>query len=383
MFAIIAEDGGARTGELITRRGSTRTPFFMPVITHGTTDRAIGPDEYHRLGTNPSVCAEAGCGIAIANALICSIAPGMGAVRAKGGLHLWLEARCMLFTDSGGYQTSQGSSFIVERRGDAGFAFEARWSGAQVLLTPELSIDLQHELGSDVALMLDDMAPYACDAQTLHASVERTHAWAERALKRRWDAQQLLFGITQGGTDVNLRERSARYVDALGFDGIAIGGIGIVPSAEERLRVVKASVAHLSAARPRYVMGVGDPADIVRMVGAGIDCFDAAYPSIQAGKGLVLTAGGLRSLKHLVEAGADSLDLDCRCPTCLHLQSGKLDFTLRHMSAEASAMISLHNVHFMMQLMSNVQTAIEQGGFEEFAHRFLQRWYCREGASLT
>lgn len=337
MFRLVCSDGAARVGELTTRSGTVPTPFFMPVITHGAAGRVIGPPDYHRLGMSAADHDATAGGVAIANSLIAAFTPGAEPIAADGGLARWLDTKSVLFTDSGGYQTSQGSSFIVQRTPD-GYQFSARWSGASLHLTPERAVELQQELRSDVAMVLDDVAPHGCDRTTLLAAIERTHAWAERALRRRTDSGQLLFGISQGGIDPTLREQSAATIDSMGFDGAAIGGVAILPTAHERLTAVRASVVALRPQRPRYVMGVSDPSQIVRMVGLGVDCFDAAYPSIQARAGLMLTDDGL------VKASEPTNDL------------------------------VRHNARYLVQLTARIRAAIREACYDEFSREFCARW---------
>jgi len=347
MYHILFEDGDARIGQLVLRSGVVHTPFFMPVITRGAEHCRIGPEDYHRLGAHASDCAAAGTMVGIANSLICAFDPGTHVARS-GGLRKWLGTTTPLFTDSGGYQTSAGSSFVVQRRDD-GYVFRARWSGEQLHLTPRSSIELQEALGSDVAMTLDDMAPYGSDSSTIASSLERTHAWAKQAIAHRSDSAQLLFGICQGGTDVLLRKQSASLIDGLGFDGNAIGGIGILRNSEERLAAVRAAVGALSPARPRYVMGVGDPADIVRMVGQGIDCFDAAYPTILALRGLKITDDGLERHGTLDAGGEDAVRV-----------------------------AALHNLRYLERLMADVRQAIRLRRYREFSAAFVARWYARQ-----
>ena len=347
MFRIVCSDGAARVGELTTRSGTVPTPFFMPVITQGSAGRVIGPPDYHRLGMSAADHDAAAGGVAIGNSLIAAFTPGAEAIAAAGGLARWLDTRSVLFTDSGGYQTSQGSSFVVQRMQD-GYQFTARWSGATLHLTPERAVEVQHDLRSDVAMVLDDVAPYGCDRTTLLAAIERTHAWAERALRRRTDAKQLLFGISQGGIDPTLREHSAAIIDSMGFDGAAIGGVAILPTAQERLEAVRSSICALRPGRPRYVMGVSDPSQIVRMVGLGVDCFDAAYPSMQARAGVLLTDDGL-----------------------VRLQDWPTDACEDRVSELVRS-----NGRYLAELTARIRAAISEARFDEFAQRFCARWHC-------
>ncbi|HKE96042.1 MAG TPA: tRNA guanosine(34) transglycosylase Tgt [Povalibacter sp.] len=378
MFKVTSSDGAARSGELITRRGTVATPFFMPVITRSTGDRVIGPPEYHRLGVSAAECDAAAGGVAICNSLIAAFTPGAAAIVAERDVAGWLGTQSVLFTDSGGYQTSQGSSFVVSRT-TTGYLFRTRWSGASLELTPESSVDLQQRLGADVAMVLDDVAPYGSDRDTVLDCLDRTHAWAERALHRRSDSAQLLFGICQGGIDLVLRERSASAIDSLGFDGTAIGGVAIIPTFAERQAAVEAAMSVLSAARPRYVMGIGDPDQIVRMVGLGVDCFDAAYPSIQARLGFVLSDRGKVPWRDW-NPQWDETEA-CTCPTCSRTSMGALAHAPGATDDAIAPAIALHNCCYLARLMHRLREAIAGGRYRAFAEEFHSRW--RDGKRLA
>ena len=376
MFHIIREDGAARLGRLVTRSGSVSTPFFMPVITTGPLDRSIGPPDYHGLGAGAEQCSAGGTSAAIANSLIAAFAPGVNPIRQAGGLRNWLATPAVLFTDSGGYQTSQGSSFFVERH-EAGCKFRARWSHDVVELTPRSSIDLQHALGSDVAMVLDDMTPYGGGAADLAASVERSHRWAQEAVAHRSDSAQLLFAICHGGTNAALRRYSATVIDSLDVDGVAIGGIGILPSSRERLAAVDHSVQWISAGRPRYAMGVGHPPDIVDLVLRGIDCFDAAYPSIEATRGRLVTWSGLRDFVAPAPPSAHGdapIDAQCDCSLCGNLTSGAFRELARTNRLEASRLATVHNLAFFVRLMNRIQRAINDHRLTSFALSLRADW---------
>lgn len=347
MFRIVCSDAAARVGELKTRSGVVFTPFFMPVITKGAAGRFIGPPDYHQVGMSAANHDATAGGVAIANSLIAAFTPGVDEIASDRGLARWLDTKSVLFTDSGGYQTSQGSSFAV-RRTREGYRFTALWSGATLHLTPERAVELQQELRSDVAMVLDDVSPYGCDRRALLEAMERTHVWAERALRRRTDSEQLLFGISHGGTDPTLRKQSAAIIESMGFDGVAIGGVAVLPTANERLTAVRASIGALRPEKPRYVMGVGEPSQIVRMVGLGVDCFDAAYPSIQARAGLRLTDDGLV------------------------------------MAAESTDELAAENARYLVHLTATIRSAIRDARYDEFARSYCARWEarCTPGAGV-
>lgn len=382
MFQLIAEDGRARFGKLVTRHGAVDTPFFMPVVARAGS-RTIGPANYHRIAADHHHCAATGAAAVISNSLIAAFSPGLGAIRFTGGIHGMLDARTVIFTDSGGFQASPTSSFVVRHTTD-GIHFTARWAQSQLFLTPKASMALQQDLGSDVALSLDDMAPYGSSRQRLAEALERTHRWAEACLAHHTDRTQLLFGICQGGLETDLRRESASFIDSLGFDGIAIGGVALNKTIEQKRAVVETTVAYLSDRRLRYVMGIADPLEILKLVALGIDCFDAAYPTIKAAQGRLLTGGGVQRA-----SAADSynverpIDAACECEVC-----GKYSLAhLRHLERvepdRALELRSRHNVFFMVQFMARVRDAIRERRFELFASEFTARWIGARRAAPT
>jgi queuine tRNA-ribosyltransferase len=347
--------------------------------------RTIGPGDYHRIAADHHHCAAAGAAAVISNSLIAAFSPGLGAIRSTGGIHGMLEARTVIFTDSGGFQASPTSSFVV-RHTTEGIHFTARWAQLQLFLTPEASMVLQQDLGSDVALSLDDMAPYGSGRQRLAEALDRTHRWAEACLTHHTDRTQLLFGICQGGLETDLRRESASFIDSLGFDGIAIGGVAldIKETLEQKCAVVETTVACLGDRRPRYVMGIADPLEILQMVALGVDCFDAAYPTIKAAQGLLLTGSGVHPASAVDSYNVERpIDAACECEVC-----GKYSLEhLRHLERvepdSALELRSRHNVFFMMQFMARVRDAIRERRFELFASEFAARWIGARRAAPT
>jgi len=379
MFKLQLTDGDARVGQLITRSGAIATPFFMPVITRGQSNRVIGPPEYHRLGISSADCRDAAAGVALSNGLISAFAPGIAPIVAEGGLARWLGTDSILFADSGGYQVSNGNSFVVRQTKD-GYHFRARWSGDELDLTPEKSVELQHQIGIDVAMVLDDLPPFGCDRRTLLDSVDRTHMWAERALRRREDSEQLMFGICQGGVDAEIRARSAAFIDSLHFDGTAIGGIAVIRNHADRLTAVSAAIGALRRDKPRYVMGIGNPSDIVRLAGLGVDCFDGAYPSIQGRLGNVLTDDGpvkYRDWLQSVESGSATI---CTCVSCARTPLAELHDQSEPLLSKTVNALALHNTVYLVNLIARLRIAIRRREYASFAQQFCTRWEAFEKA---
>lgn len=373
MFEIVAQDDLARTGMLQTRHGVVHTPFFMPVVTKANEHR-IGPREYTSLGADSSHCLAADAGAVICNSLIASFEPGQAAVRAAGGMHGMLGFDRVIFSDSGGFQVSPESSFVA-RVMDKGIHFTACWSNDSMLLTPEQSMAIQQLLASDVAMVLDDMAPYGSTRERSIQALERTHRWAEQCLRYHAGNEQLLFGICQGGLHRDLRRRSATFIDSLGFDGIAIGGVALHKTRAEKLLCVSAAVESISSRKPRYVMGIGHPVEILDMVAHGIDCFDTAFPTIQARRGIAFTACGMCALTTAsTEVWAQPLDEQCDCSTC---RSHTVEDMVRQFRTNQEAVVHLlshHNVRFMMRLMCDIRQAILEQRFESFRRELSRAW---------
>jgi queuine tRNA-ribosyltransferase len=372
MFKILALDGAARLGQLTTRPGTVESPVFMPVVTR-CGDHVIGPDEYWRLGAESRQCTAAGAPAAIANSLIASLTPGMSALSACGGLHSFLEMRSVLFTDSGGYQANNGASFEANQT-EWGIEFTALWSGEQVCLTPKECMRIQQAIGSDIAMALDDLPPPNASRERCELALARTHRWANECLEHHNDSRQLLFGICQGGAFDDLRLKSAVLIQSLGFDGVAFGGIGIAESSDEKAHAVQTAISEIPQRTMRYAMGIADPLEILELVTCGVDCFDAAIPTIQSRKGILLSAAGPVHLFEL-EAGKDGcIDAKCDCELCRRFSLTDLQ-GLRHSNSRlAGELQATHNVRFMTCLMEDIRSAIRENRFAEFKSAFKLRW---------
>jgi queuine tRNA-ribosyltransferase len=373
MFEVRESDGSARTGALTTRRGIVETPFFMPVLTRSSVGR-VGPDEYSALGATTSSCRAADVQAVICNSLIAAFLPGVDRVHSAGGVHGLLDFSATIFTDSGGYQVAPGSSFDA-RVGDEGIFFKAHWNAAELLLTPQESMNIQQCIGSDAALALDDMVVGPSARERCIDAMERTHRWAEMCARHHSEPGQLLFGICQGGPYEDLRVKSAKFIDDLGFSGVALGGIAMLSTQEERLRSVRAALRGLAPLRPRYVMGIGHPLDVLEMVAAGIDCFDAAFPTLLAKRGICLTSRGMLDVGHSpARLPAEPIDRDCRCRWCVDGEGRPSAVPASAGRGTGSEWIADHNVAFMARFMSLIRDAIRERRFESFRRRFIADW---------
>jgi queuine tRNA-ribosyltransferase len=378
MFSVLGTDETARVGRLITRRGAIETPFFMPVVTQSGS-RTIGPNEYSELGADALQSTAAGASAVIANSLIASFWPGLDALAAVGGLRGFLQTQSVLFTDSGGYQGTLGTSFVSNCTDD-GLEFTARWSGQTIFLTAELSMRIQQTIASDVAIVLDDLPPAHASVQRCREAIARTHRWAVRCLEHHADASQLLFGVCHGGAFDDLRAESAAFVQSLGFDGIALGGIAVENSRAEKLMAVKAAVSKILDCTPRYVMGIGNPLDILEMVAMGVDCFDAAFPTIQSRKGILLTSRGPVDISLIAEKNNRNIDEDCSCQLCSHATASDFVQIRAADRSLAERLQAEHNICFMVRFMGQIRDAIRASRFAIFKSEFERRW--EKGVSI-
>jgi queuine tRNA-ribosyltransferase len=353
---LTAQCGRARTGQLHTPHGSVPTPAFMPVGTAGTV-KALHPDEV----------AGTGARMLIANTYHLWLRPGPELIAEQGGLHTFMRWPHAIATDSGGFQAFSLSQRV--KLSENGFEFASHLDGSRRLLTPEESMRVQGLLGSDIALQLDVCAPAGVDRAELVLAVDRTTRWAERCLAARAPGQAL-FGIIQGGTDIELRLRHAEALGSLPLDGLALGGFSVGESPESMYATLDRVVPFVDPARPRYLMGVGTPADLVRAVGAGVDVFDCVLPTRNARNGQAFVTGGRLTLKNArFRTDPRPLDEACSCPVC---RQGFSRAYIRHLYVAgeilAHRLLSLHNLHHYASLMASARKAIFEGQFDDWAH---------------
>jgi queuine tRNA-ribosyltransferase len=348
-FAIIKQDpAGARLGQLFTAHGVVDTPAFMPVGTQGTVKAML-----------PRDLKEMGCQILLGNTYHLYLRPGAEVIRELGGLHRFMNWDGPILTDSGGYQVF--SLGAMRKLSEEGVRFQSHLDGSYHLLTPENVVRIQEALGSDIAMVLDECIPHDANREYVSDSTARTMRWAERCLRARSKADQLMFGIIQGGMYKDLREQCARAMNPLPFDGFAVGGLG-VGEGEELLHSIAAStVGSLPEARPRYLMGVGRPEDIVSAVRAGFDLFDCVLPTRNARNGTLFTAHGKLSIKR-AEFASDPRPLDetCDCYCCRNFSRAYLRHLYVAGEILSSQLNSLHNLYFYQRLMERCREAIRR-----------------------
>ncbi len=352
-FRISARDGAARTGRLETPHGAIDTPAFMPVATYGAV-RGLAPQELRAVGAQ----------ILLANTYHLHERPGEKTVETLGGLHGFTSWHGPWLTDSGGYQvTSLADRLDVS---EEGVAFRSPLDGRTRLLSPESAMQIQQALGPDIAMMLDECVPARNgdpDAEArARAATERTLRWAERSFAAHSRADQALFGIVQGGASETLRRESARATAAIGFDGYAHGGLGLGEERAQRSDLVARVHDELPEASPRYLMGLGRPADLLDGIAAGVDLFDCVLPTRHARHGVLFTSQGLlrmRNTRHRDDAAAP--DPDCDCPLCRGHSRAYLAHLLRSGEALGARLASLHNLRFYLHLLERARDAIAAG----------------------
>ena len=356
-FEVLALSGAARLGRLTTAHGTIDTPAFMPVGTYGTV-KAMTPEELEGLGAQ----------IILGNTFHLMLRPGAEVVALHGGLHGFMHWQRPILTDSGGFQVFSLKS--LRSITDDGVRFRSPIDGAEAQLAPEDSMRVQLALASDIAMALDDCTPYPATELEARNSMERSMRWAARSHSRYYLAQPPggLFGIIQGGTYPQLRLASLEKLLQLDWPGLAIGGLAVGEPEQERLRVLEELVPHMPSDRPRYLMGVGFPEDLVQGVLRGIDLFDCVIPTRHARNGHLFVPGGVINIRNSAHARELSpIDPGCTCYTCRHYSRAYLRHLDRCNEILGSRLNTIHNLHFYLEQMRAIRASIAQGTFQGFA----------------
>ena len=359
-------DTEARRGTLHTRRGPVETPVFMPVGTQGTVK-----------GMLPEQLKELGAQIILGNTYHLYLRPGHDRVAKLGGLHRFMNWDRPILTDSGGFQVfSLGELRKIDEKGAH---FKSHLDGSLHLLTPELSIGIQQALGADIMMVFDECIPHLASLQYTKESTERSARWAARCKAAHSDKSASLFGIVQGGMLYELRQQSAEALIDLGFDGYALGGLSVGETAEEMYQVMEWSLPMLPEDRPRYVMGVGTPENLVEAVARGADMFDCVMPTRNARNGVLFTSTGKISIKQARYIEDESpIDSSCECYVCRNYSRAYLRHLYQSNEILASVLNTTHNLYYYLHLMQEMREAIEFGSFKHFRENFYKR-RCQAG----
>ena len=361
-FEVLERDGAARRGRLVTAHGVVDTPVFMPVGSAGTV-KAMTPEGV----------AATGARIVLSNTYHLMLRPGAERIAALGGLHRFMNWPNAILTDSGGFQVMS----LAARRtiAEAGVTFRSHLDGSLYELTPERSVAIQHLLGADITMAFDECTPYPASREAVESSMELTMRWAERSRRAFIDRSgHGILGIVQGGIDPDLRVRSAATAIDIGFDGYAVGGLAIGEGQQTMFAVLDATVRALPEDRPRYLMGVGKPADLVGAVMRGIDMFDCVLPTRSGRTAQAFTRHGTVNLRNARHADDPApLDPECRCPACTGHSRAYLHPLTRAGEILGSMLLTAHNLQYYADLMAAMRAAIETSSFAAFGAAFESR----------
>jgi queuine tRNA-ribosyltransferase len=387
-FELLASDqhSKARRGQLKTAHGVIDTPAFMPVGTQGSVK-----------GVSPRELGELNAQITLGNTYHLFVRPGLDVIKQFGGLHNFMSWDGPILTDSGGYQIF--SLAKLRKITEEGVEFQNHIDGARAFISPEIAMEIQAALGSDIAMVLDECVPYPCEYDYAAKSAQLTARWAKRckavasavsaesgadALRTAHaTARQLIFGIVQGGTFNNLRGASAQAMVELDFDGYAIGGVSVGEPEEEMMRAVESAEPFLPTDRPRYAMGLGTPPQMLEMIARGMDMFDCVLPTRLARNGTAFTAAGTVNLKN-AEFALDirPIEENCACEACREFSRGYIRHLIKAQEILGLRLITLHNLHFYLNLMNRVRTEIQTGSFDQFRKAFVGEYKTRDAVPV-
>ena len=362
-FELLKTDGAARRGTLTLAHGQIQTPVFMPVGTYGTV-KAMTPQSLHDIGAQ----------ICLGNTFHLWLRHGLDVIEAHHGLHDFMNWRKPILTDSGGFQVF--SLGAMRKITEEGVKFSSPHDGAKLFLTPEISMQIQKVLNSDIVMIFDECTPYPATHEEAARSMRMSMRWERRSRDEhdRLENGNALFGIVQGGMYEDLRDESLAGLSDIGFDGMAIGGLSGGEPKEDMVRVLANVAPRLPAHKPRYLMGVGTPEDLVRSVRAGIDMFDCVTPTRNARNGHLFTRFGdvkIKNARHRTDTGP--LDASCDCYTCTQFSRAYLHHLFRHGEILGGMLNTIHNLHFYQVIMAEMRAAIEVGAFNDWVDEFVRK----------
>ena len=361
-FELFHTDGNARRGRLTFERGTVDTPAFMPVGTYGTV-KAMSPEELRAIGAQ----------IILGNTFHLMLRPGTEVIEAHGDLHDFMNWDGPILTDSGGFQV--WSLAELRKMDEKGVTFASPVDGSKVFLGPEESMAVQRALGSDIVMIFDECTPYPATEQQAAESMRRSLRWAARSKQAHGQSPAALFGIVQGGMHAELRRESAAGLVDIGFDGYAIGGLSVGEPEEDRIAMLETTCPVLPSQRPRYLMGVGRPEDLVAAVARGVDMFDCVMPTRNARNGYLFTSAGVLKIRNArYEKDTRPLDENCACYTCLNYSRAYLKHLLKCNEILGHRLATTHNLHYYQALMAQMRQAIEAGAFDELVSTLKDGW---------
>lgn len=360
-FELLATDGKARRGRLTFPRGVVETPAFMPVGTYGTV-KGMLPRDVEAIGAQ----------IILGNTFHLWLRPGTEVIKAHGDLHDFMQWQGPILTDSGGFQVF--SLGAMRRIKEEGVYFSSPVDGAKVFMGPEESMQVQRDLGSDIVMIFDECTPYPADEDTARRSMELSLRWAKRSKVAHGDNPSALFGIVQGGMHQDLRLRSLEGLNEIGFDGLAIGGLSVGEPKEEMIKVLDYLPGHMPADKPRYLMGVGKPQDLVEGVRRGVDMFDCVMPTRNARNGYLFVDSGVVKIRNAVNKHDNGpLDPTCDCYTCLNFSRAYLHHLDKCDEMLGSMLNTIHNLRYYQRVMAGLRGAIQTGTLSAFVDDFYAR----------
>lgn len=358
-FKITHKDKRARVGKFTTKSGTYETPFFMPVATKAAP-KYIEPAEIKKMGGYAM----------ISNAFLMYLKPGAKVIKKHGGLGKFMNWDGCTFTDSGGFQVLSLNTF-KSKFSDDGLLFKSPFDGSKHLLNPKTVMKFEQDIGADVAMVIDQMPLADQDKKGVIEATNRTHLWAKECLKYHKDKKQLLFGICQGGVYPELRKASAEYIGSLPFDGCAIGGLAVGEAKSDMKKMVKIATDTLPENKPRYLMGVGTPRELIDFIEMGVDVFDCIWPTRTARHGKMMTQNGYLTLKSTkYKFDMKPIDKHCDCYVCKTLTRSYLHHLLRQKEPLGMKYLSYHNLHFLQNLMKEIREAIKKGELSKLKKKY-------------
>ncbi len=358
LFDVYFRDGSSRAGVLNTSHGNVDTPAFMPVATQGSV-KALAPDDLKTLGAS----------ILLSNTYHLMLRPGIDLIHRQNNLHTFMNWQRPILTDSGGFQTF--SLGRLTNMSDSGVIFRSHIDGREHFLSPELSIQYQGLLGSDIAMVLDECSPYGLEHEELNSAMQRTHVWARRSRDAHDSIGQSIFAVVQGGVFPDLRLASAEILISMDFDGYAVGGLSVGEPKDAMYEIASLMGSTLPEHKPRYLMGVGSPEDLVECVAHGMDLFDCSLPTRVARNGGLFTDGGRVNITNNSFREVDGpFDLTCDCYCCTNFSASYIHHLFKAKELLAYRLASIHNLRFVMRLMDTMRQAIKEGKLREFRDKF-------------